>query len=66
MNAHEGQFSVQVICHAFGVSRSAYYEWVRAGCITHQERADAVLSEKYAPFLNRVGRPTAVRACTRN
>ncbi len=43
MKAHEGQFSVQVMCRAFGVSRSAYYTWVRAGCSTQQERADAVL-----------------------
>jgi putative transposase len=46
MKTHEEQFSVQVMCRAFGVSRSAYYEWVRAGCSTAQERADAVLTEQ--------------------
>ncbi len=55
MKAHEGQFSVQVMCRAFGVSRSAYYAWVRAGCTTAQERTDAVLTERIRAIFKQSG-----------
>jgi len=56
MKAHEGQFSVQVMCRAFEVSRSAYYEWVRAGCATQKERADIVLTEQIRAIFEQSGR----------
>ena len=56
MKSHEGQFDVQVMCRAFGVSRSAYYAWGRAGCTTQQERADAVLSEQIRAIFEQSGR----------
>jgi len=55
MKAQEGQFSVSLMCRAFGVSRSAYYEWVRAGCATQQERADAVLTEQIRAIFQQSG-----------
>jgi len=55
MKAHDGQFSVEGMCRVFGVSRSAYYAWVSAGCSTAQERVEAVLTEQIRGIFEQSG-----------
>jgi putative transposase len=46
MNTHGNEFSVTVMCRAFGVSRSGYYAWLAQGGMSQQCRADAALTEQ--------------------
>ena len=39
-----GEFSVELMCRAFGVSRSGYYAWRGQGASSQQDRADAKLT----------------------
>lgn len=55
MKTHDGQFSVQGMCRVFGVSRSAYYAWVSAGCSTAHKRVDVVLTEKIRHIFEQSG-----------
>jgi putative transposase len=55
MKAHQEQFRVQVMSRAFGVSRSAYYAWVKAGCRTQREQADAEWSEHIRSIFEQSG-----------
>lgn len=55
MKARDRQFSVQGMCRVFGVSRSAYYAWVSAGCTSSQARVDAVLTEQIRGIFEQSG-----------
>ncbi len=46
MKSHAGEFSVRLMCRAFGVSRSGYYAWCVQDGLTEQSRADAALTEQ--------------------
>lgn len=46
MKRHTGEFSVRLMCRAFGVSRSGYYAWRVQDGLSQQERADAMLTEQ--------------------
>ena len=44
MSTHQGQFSMALMCRAFGVARSGYYAWRGQGCTSQHERAEASLT----------------------
>ncbi len=46
MKAHAGEFSLALMCRAFGVARSGYYAWREQGCSSQHERADERLTEQ--------------------
>jgi putative transposase len=43
MKQHEGEFEVQIMCQALGMSRSGYYAWRRRGETTYHEQQIASL-----------------------
>jgi transposase len=43
MREHRGQHTVREMAAAFGVSCSAYYQWVRKGVSSRWEEEDAEL-----------------------
>ena len=45
IKTHEGEFEVQVMCQALGVSRSGYYRWRGRGEKTVQESRNAELKQ---------------------
>lgn len=45
MNDHANEFSIKLMCRAFGVSRSGYYAWRAQGGLSKREQADKVLTE---------------------
>jgi transposase InsO family protein len=55
MRDHAAEFSIRAMCRAFGVVRSGYYAWVRAGCTTQQARADAALTEQIRAIFEHSG-----------
>ncbi len=46
MNTYRNEFSLTVMCRAFGVSRSGYYAWLAHGGMSQQCHADAALTEQ--------------------
>jgi transposase InsO family protein len=48
INEHEPEFEVQVMCQAFGVSRSGCYAWQRRGQTSKRERTERRLREQIA------------------
>ena len=57
MRDHAHEFSIRAMCHAFGVARSGYYAWVRAGCSTQQLCAAAVLTDQIRAIFEHSGQP---------
>lgn len=55
MNSHIGEFSVRLMCRAFGVSRSGYYAWRAQDGLSQQARADAALSEQIRCIFDQSG-----------
>ena len=43
MSQHQAEYDVQVMCEAFGVSRSGYYAWQRRGQTTQREQTQSCL-----------------------
>lgn len=46
MNDHADEFSIKLMCRAFGVSRSGYYDRMAQGGLSKREQADKVLTEQ--------------------